>query len=191
VELSEAKTFAERYENNFLERLRTLPESVFRQCVFRLQDGESAISVARWLLTIQNRGGMQSVDKLHTLRRYMEILARHVRRLKINLPPPAVTTKELQEIVEQERRRVDNEIAIAGGPLNGQLQSIIDAMMNDHAKACDRRQWLQLTAAVNIKRLQLTHSLEEKCKLPLAEGPRSARPSSKRLRLTRARNWPS
>ena len=170
--MSEAhkKLFNERYENNFLVRLRTLPETVFRQCVFRVQDGESAISVARWLLAVPNRGGMQSVNKLHTLRRYVEILARHVLKLKMNSPPPAVTTKELQQIVEQERRRVDNEIAIAGGPLNGRFQSMINDMMNHHAKACDRRRWLQATVAMNLQRLQLTHFLEEKLKAPIAEG---------------------
>jgi hypothetical protein len=161
-------TFNERYENNFLAKLRTLPEPIFRECVFRVQDGESAIAVARWLLAIPNRGGMQSVNKLHTLRRYVEVLARHVLKLKMNVPPAAVTPKELQQIVEQERRRVDNEIAIAGGPLNGQVQLMINDMMNQHAKASDRRLWVRATAAVNLQRLQLAVYTEEKAK-PIAE----------------------
>lgn len=164
------RTFNERYEDNFLARLRTLPEPAFRQCVYRLQDGESAISVARWLLAVPNRGGMQRVDKLHTLRRYMEILARQVLRLKKHAPPSALTTKELQQIVEQEHQRVENEIAIAGGPLNGQFQSMINDIMNHHAKACDRRLWLQATVAMNLRRLQLANFLEEKLKTPILEG---------------------
>ena len=67
-------TFREKYANHWLARLRTLPEPVFRECVHRLQDGESAMAVTRWLLGVPDRGDLREVKKVHTMRRYLEVL---------------------------------------------------------------------------------------------------------------------
>jgi len=91
--------------------------------VRRLQDGEPAISVTRWLLTVPDRGDLHEVTKIHTMRRYLEVLRLRVLEAQKNAPPAAVTTKECKQLVEKERQRVDNDIAILGGPLKRETES--------------------------------------------------------------------
>jgi hypothetical protein len=119
------RTFREKWAGNWLARLRRLPEPVFRECVRRLQEGDTAIAVARWLLTLPNRAGMQGVSNLHTMRRYLEVLRVRVRAAKKKVPLPAVTANQLKKMVEQERQGVDNEIAIEGGPMKREPEPIL------------------------------------------------------------------
>jgi len=182
-------TFRQRYFDHWLEKVRTLPEPVFRECVRRLQDGEAAISVGRWLVTVPKRGGLQDVTKIHTMRRYIEALRVAVLGAQKGAPPAGVTTKELNKAVEAERRRVDNSIAIMGGPLKREPASaspppaarpedasgrstltMIEYLVKRNAKNSERRDWLKAIAEINFGRLQLVRFLEEKMKLPLNEG---------------------
>jgi hypothetical protein len=160
----------------------------FRECVRRLQDGEPAISVTRWLLTVPDRGDLHEVTKIHTMRRYLEVLRLRVLEAQKNAPPAAVTTKECKQLVEKERQRVDNDIAILGGPLKRETESasrpiaarpedasgkraqtMIEYLVARNAKNSERRNWLKATAEVNFERLQLARAVEEKINMPLSE----------------------
>ncbi len=183
-------TFREKYEHQWLSRLRTLPEPVFRECVLRAQRGERAVAIARWLLSVADRGDLRNVTNVHTMRRYTEVLRTHVLRAKKNLPPTPVTTKELELMVEQERRRIDNEVAIHGGPLqreqppagnpdaaaqnNGHSSrrhtpSMIEYLVQRNAETSEQIVWLNSVAQLNWERLHLALLVEEKKEVPIAE----------------------
>lgn len=168
--------FREKWEENWLARLRTLPEPVYRECIRRLQGGEPAIATSRWLLDLPNRGGLQGVTKLHTMRKYLEVLRARVRAAKKKVPPPAVTAKQLKKIVEEECQRVDNVVAISGGPMqpppvskaDGQDEpaSIVQFLVNENAKLGESRHWLRATAAINWKRFKAGAAMEKLVGMP-------------------------
>src|SRR5690242_4398858 len=56
---SSPNSFRQKWEEKWLRRLRTLPQPVFDECVRRLQKGASARSVAGWMQTQANLGGLQ------------------------------------------------------------------------------------------------------------------------------------
>jgi hypothetical protein len=171
------RTFRETWGESWIAKLRTLPEALFQECVGRLQEGESAIGVARWLLTVPDRGGMKKVTNIHTMRRYLEVLRVRVREAKKKLPLPAVDPKKLRKLVAEESKRADNVVAISGGPMqpppasktDGQDESasIVQFLVNENAKLGESKQWLRATAAINWERFKAGAEMEKRIKMPI------------------------
>jgi hypothetical protein len=120
---------------------------------------------------------MQGVTNIHTMRRHLEVLRVRVRAARKNVPRPAVIVKQLKKIVEEECQRVDNVVAISGGPMqpppvskpDGQDESasIIQFLVNENAQLGECKNWLRAAAAINWKRLQAGVAIEKRLKMPL------------------------
>jgi hypothetical protein len=82
---SRKRSLEEIYGTNWLLRLSSLPSGLYTQTIVR---GDSVYAVTRWLLAQPDRGGMQSVGEW-TLHKYLNVLAKEVKRRKRENPPPS------------------------------------------------------------------------------------------------------
>ena len=81
-----------------VSRVRTLPEDTFHLAVVLLIAGRSASFVARWLLRLPNRGGLQAAT-FHTLRTYLTPINKQVGKWRRSIyvdPVPDVVQEALK-----------------------------------------------------------------------------------------------
>lgn len=190
-------SFRQKWAESWLRRLRTLPEPAYRQAVARLQRGDTARAVAVWLVTLANRGGMQSVTSVWTAEKYLQVLRERVREAMKKLPLPVVDHKKIGKLMAEERKRIDNVIAISGGPLNREtppdadkppaeiVQSIpppkrrrrtkVEQLVADNAEAWRMLSWVNYALDSIHEGLELCAYWEDKFTMPLEQSNRLLR----------------
>jgi len=82
------RSFEEIYGKHWLLRLSSLPSGLYTQTIDRLIRGDSVYAVTRWLLAQPDRGGLKNVGEW-ALHKYLNVLAKEVKRKKEQDPPPS------------------------------------------------------------------------------------------------------
>ncbi len=97
-------TVRERCHRHRIYRLRSLPPWMFREAFEQLDRGGPPATVARWILSHPERGGMQDVTSFDITCKYVYALADEIKQQRAKAGPPAAArdTQVVQEEVETE-----------------------------------------------------------------------------------------
>jgi hypothetical protein len=190
--------FRDKWADHWMARVRTLPPTIYRECCRRLLEGQPAVSVAAWLLTVPNRGSLRTIDNLGSMRRYLELLRNVLReaekKVKPSIPPLPLDPRQVRKLLKDDRRRLDNVVAINDAvsgaqdepkpeppppavakpavPRKRERRTIEERMVEACLRIRGAQEWNAYVMLGIHDRLELCAVMEEELQMPMQEATR-------------------
>lgn len=170
-----SQTIREKFRRYRLWRLRTLPDHVYRELIDRLHRGHACFSLAKWVLKLPDRGGMQNVG-FWTIWKDIQVLAEEINAKRADSP------RSIESLIPQPSGEKIQAKDQRNSPLPGSPNKLgrVEDHASEDAKSPSRTVVLQSLFDHNWEALEHCGILEEDL---LEKGLPVQAPMYARLRL--------